>query len=242
MKHGFTLIELSIVLVIIGLIVGGIVGGQQLVYASKLRAQGKQFAEIDTAINLFKTKYNCKPGDCLTATRFFTSPPTIVNGDGNGQIAMSWYFWPTYNYEVEFFQIWLHLEKAELIKGPQFYRGFNYDGNNYSFRPGVNIPRMKISENSGIMMGVGSTSYTFDFRPDQNIYLTYGYGTFYPFIPSQAMELDQKIDDGRPGTGNLRMFTHYSVATCATSTTQITAFYDVTQTTPQCILAMRSSF
>ena len=54
---GFTLIELSIVLVIIGLIVGGVLVGQDLIYAAKVRAQATQFERLKTAVYTFQGKY-----------------------------------------------------------------------------------------------------------------------------------------------------------------------------------------
>ena len=56
-KCGFTLIELSIVLVIIGLIVGGVLVGQNLIKAAEIRNQIKQMQEYQIAFNTFRTKY-----------------------------------------------------------------------------------------------------------------------------------------------------------------------------------------
>jgi prepilin-type N-terminal cleavage/methylation domain-containing protein len=87
-KAGFTLVELALVLVIIGLLVGGVLVGQDLIYAAKVRAQVKQIEEIETGMNTFRTKYNCKAGDCPNATDFFGATDaqgyTIINGDGDG--------------------------------------------------------------------------------------------------------------------------------------------------------------
>ena len=85
MKSGFTLIELSIVLIIVGLIVGGIVAGRELVAAAEIRAQASQFQQLTMAVYNFKTKYNCLPGDCINATNFITFPTnTGANGNGDG--------------------------------------------------------------------------------------------------------------------------------------------------------------
>src|ERR1700678_1068516 len=64
-KHdsGFTLIELSIVLVIIGLIIGGILTGQDLIKAAEARAQISQIEKYQTAVNAFYNKYGYLPGD-----------------------------------------------------------------------------------------------------------------------------------------------------------------------------------
>lgn len=79
-RTGFTLIELSIVLVIIGLIIGGILTGRDLIQASEVRATASDIEKLRTAIYTFKNKYNCLPGDCPNALVFF---PSAFNGDGN---------------------------------------------------------------------------------------------------------------------------------------------------------------
>jgi prepilin-type N-terminal cleavage/methylation domain-containing protein len=87
---GFTLIELSIVLVIIGLIVGGVLVGQDLIRAAEIRATISQIEKYNTAVNTFRGKYNAIPGDLnsATATTFgFTARGSNAGeGDGNGVI------------------------------------------------------------------------------------------------------------------------------------------------------------
>ena len=67
-RDGFTIIELSIVLVIIGLLAGGILLGRDLIEAARIRAQGSQIESYEMAINTFRLKYNMLPGD-LTSTQ-----------------------------------------------------------------------------------------------------------------------------------------------------------------------------
>ena len=62
---GFTLIEISIVLVILGLIIGGVLIGRVLVKAAEIRSSISQIEQYRTAANTFKLKYNCLPEDCL---------------------------------------------------------------------------------------------------------------------------------------------------------------------------------
>jgi prepilin-type N-terminal cleavage/methylation domain-containing protein len=61
-RAGFTLIELSIVLVIIGLVVGGVLVGRDLICAAELRAQISQIEKYNTAVNTFYGKYGGLPG------------------------------------------------------------------------------------------------------------------------------------------------------------------------------------
>ncbi len=65
-KSGFTLIELSIVLVIIGLIIGGVLVGKDLIKAAEIRSTIGQYEKYKTAVNTFKLKYSGLPGDLLS--------------------------------------------------------------------------------------------------------------------------------------------------------------------------------
>ena len=90
-QQGFTLIELSIVLVIIGLIVGGILVGRDLIRAAGVRSTIAQIESYQTAANTFRGKYGYLPGDIKDpdATNFgFKIRGTVSKGmgDGNGVI------------------------------------------------------------------------------------------------------------------------------------------------------------
>src|SRR5688500_4536700 len=99
--HGFTLIELSIVLVIVGLIVGGILVGRDLIHSAELRKTVRQVEKFDAGVNTFRLKYNCSAGDCALATRFGLG----IDGDGNGMlIGIS----PDYVF-TEYNAFWTHL-------------------------------------------------------------------------------------------------------------------------------------
>ncbi len=95
---GFTLVELSIVLVIIGLIAGGILLGKDLITAAEIRYSVSQMQQMEISYNTFKIKYNCVVGDCQNATDFFgidfcplvTNQYSVscnhCNGDGDGLV------------------------------------------------------------------------------------------------------------------------------------------------------------
>ena len=85
--QGFTLIELSIVLVVIGLIIGGVLVGQDLRKAAEVRAQITQIEKYNQAVNTFKIKYNALPGDMTAAdvaTFGFTAATVRLGYDVNG--------------------------------------------------------------------------------------------------------------------------------------------------------------
>jgi prepilin-type N-terminal cleavage/methylation domain-containing protein len=105
-KSGFTLVELSIVLMIIGLLVSGILVGKDMIRAAELRSITSEKDQIQTAVNLFKNKYLGLPGDLSNATDFWGTMPTgtcsntaagasggtgtqTCNGDGDGIIDLS---------------------------------------------------------------------------------------------------------------------------------------------------------
>lgn len=121
--HAFSLVELSIVLVILGLLVGGILAGQSLIHAAELRKMSAFITNTRTAHNAFKDRYFALPGDFDNATGVWgrsnasdwhstcsAQPGTpsatgTCNGDGNGWVTESQGYWE-------------HLKLAGLIEFP----------------------------------------------------------------------------------------------------------------------------
>ena len=62
-QQGFTLVEIAIVLVIIGLLLGGILKGQELITQGRIRNVGNDFQSVTAAINLYQDRYRALPGD-----------------------------------------------------------------------------------------------------------------------------------------------------------------------------------
>jgi len=118
--HAFTLVELSIVLVILGLLVGGVLAGQSLIHSAELRKTLTTIDNLKTAKHAFRDKYFALPGDMTNATQFWpdcvsVAPLNECNGDGNGRIGV------TLGGSYEFARVYQQFSAAGLVEG-------SYDG------------------------------------------------------------------------------------------------------------------
>lgn len=249
---GFSLLELSIVLVIIGLLAGGVMVGQDLVKQAELRSIMNDISKIQTSVNAFKNKYIALPGDMRNATAYWgtaaTCPATSVapltsaatcNGNGSGFIPAGEINATT----PEWWLFWHHLANAGLIEGS--YNGASVNAST-SARPGTNVPETKRT-------GVGITAVSYLNMPTNNATWWFGnydlmlvigkeqtnFSTAVPsFTPGEMMNIEQKMDDGRPGMGIVRAIKHtncYVGGVVATSS-QSAAAYDLTQQAESCAL------
>ncbi len=206
-RQGFTLLEISIVLVIISLLIGGILAGEQLIRTARNRSVIKQIEQINTSILTFSIKYDCLPGDCDDATSFFNG---VTNGNGNGMIGG--YANSEETGTVENWQIWTHLAAAGLIEGS--YTGASGAGHTYrDANIGLNVPKLKNNEHIGIFLGFwgldGSVSGA-GFSGINHHVLQVGADMgdccelFQPaFSAPDNYYMDVKIDDGFPNSGTV---------------------------------------
>lgn len=84
-QRGFTLVEIAIVLVIIGLLLGGVLKGQGLIDSAKVKNIIQQSNSLSAAVNAYQDKFRALPGDDVQATQHV--PGATGNGNGDGQIA-----------------------------------------------------------------------------------------------------------------------------------------------------------
>src|SRR5438046_6702163 len=85
-ETGFTLIEIAIVLVIIGLLLGGVLKGQELITGARVRNLISQQDGIKAAFFGFQDRYRALPGDYASAGTNINCTPLCANGNGNGRI------------------------------------------------------------------------------------------------------------------------------------------------------------
>jgi prepilin-type N-terminal cleavage/methylation domain-containing protein len=90
-KHqsGFTLIEIAIVLVIIGLLLGGVLKGQEMIENSRIKSVVSDMRGVTAAYNGYYDRYRALPGDELLATMTARGWTTTVGGNGNGVLAVT---------------------------------------------------------------------------------------------------------------------------------------------------------
>jgi prepilin-type N-terminal cleavage/methylation domain-containing protein len=211
---GFTLIELSIVLVIIGLIVGGVLVGQDLIRAAYIRAQISQIESFNTAKNTFYGKYQALPGDMnpqVAQTNGFASRTGYPGeGDGNGILEGTdnpgtyGYYHGCIQMAGETVMFWKDLGQTGLVPGT-FSSSPCYD----------TLPRL-LSCHPEARLGRGNIVYVYS-HAGINYYgvsiaqQASGSGLSFGCLSVPAMgmsvkeayNIDRKIDDTFPQSGNV---------------------------------------
>lgn len=218
---GFSLVQVSIVLVIIGLLLGGILVGQGLIQTAAVNAQISQIDKYNTAVNIFQTKYNgYLPGDIpasIAAKYGFTARGgQQARGDGNGIVEgidylnNTVYDWGE-NGETLFF--WEDLSQAGLIEGK--FNSFA-DADTSCATPAActaYLPSAKIGGGNFVYIysGLASTCCGSGARLTPNLFGISVISAIWSsyVVPvagltvAQAYNIDKKIDDGSPVTGNV---------------------------------------
>lgn len=196
---GFTLVELSIVLVIVGLLIGGVLVGQSLIDSARVNLQVSQFQQFDVALNQFWRKYKCIPGDC--GYDFAKNGSGTYGGNDNDRIleagnpATLWSTNDIYGEVCLFF--------------PDLYGSGLKGGNNNWVAcdaVGIEFPASKIRKNYGIVARGNSIGEIFYFHgivagsTNVNFATRAANGSL---SPAESLALDAKMDDNLPGTGDV---------------------------------------
>ena len=256
MRQAFSLVEIAVVMVLVGLLVGGVMAGQSLVRSAELRAITTEHTRWITAITAFIDKYDALPGDFPKATRYWSQQaaagcnnltgssagqPGACDGDGSGLLDNA----PAASSSGENYQFWRQLALAGLLNSE--YTGIA-GSNNYAHHVvGTNTPASRVSSGGWAVQYIGP--YT-----DANLFqLDYGHAFLFGgrvdnwipnasiLQPREVWQIDTKIDDGQPARGKVVAYNR-SACTNATSDVDYATTYALEKTEPACAIQFIQQF
>lgn len=182
--RGFTLVEMAIVLVVVGLIIGGVLGGQQIMTSARTKTFINDMQAFQAAFQTYSQNYRAVAGDDSNAVgRFGTN--VSANGDGDGRVGITSALTETYNRtgtiasneESESQLVWEMLRAATLVKGSGAAQPTNPFNGIYGVQNGA--------FSDGIPLGTNVVC-----------------GNQVP--GAAALAIDTQMDDGEPESGAVR--------------------------------------
>lgn len=207
---GFTLVELSIALVIIGLLAGGILAARSMIETVRIQRFVKDVGQYDIAVTQFKEAYRKLPGDSPIFSPAGNGDDMVLGADGAGQQNC---------YGAEMAAFWKHLSDSKFVKDK--YTADMTEG----IKAGVNMAKLPFGDDVGLFAGtLVAVRYTGSpFAGGQNFYSVRGSQTGdSPYCPAGtpgldnnttaqtqplsgqvAKAIDVKLDDGNPLKGKV---------------------------------------
>jgi prepilin-type N-terminal cleavage/methylation domain-containing protein len=182
-QSGFTLVEIAIVLVIIGLLLGGVLKGQELINSAKVKNLANDFRTIPTMVFAYQDKFRALPGDDRNASAHVAGVPLATNGNGDGRIDGAWDAQPAGGVcATESCNFWQHVRLANLAAGAT-------DPANADFFP---------RNSEGGFIGITGVSPVAGWAGNFFVCSTNIQGRF-------VRQLDITSDDGNTTTGSIRV-------------------------------------
>lgn len=249
-KAGFTLVELSIVLIIIGFLIAGISAGSSLVKTAEINSVISDFRTYQVAYNNFIARYGQAPGDYSAASTTFTwtSIASACNGNNDGMVGTS-------SSALELMSAMASLASASMISAAITYPGAcgtvavtsatmptsKVLGGLYSILNGSDAVMIRggTAKNTGFWASGANTSSTNAVMLGKGNTTTTNPNNFGIYTAMNAYSVDVKVDDGAPGSGNIRSGDGQDATTghCI-SATSATATYTLTNANAACVVAM----
>lgn len=249
-KKAFSLIELSIVLIIIGLLVAGVTGGASLIKNAELRGLMTEARGYQTAVNAFQERFQALPGDyknvvggTFTNSTGSAGTAPVVAGNGNGQIEfINGKTTATDNNRMESNIAFQQLKNGGFIDAaftPASSAITTSTTYTTVLTPGTNIPGSK-TRNAGWIFDTLGQNLNFVIVTAATASMTTGISDSAAavavptsvIIPVDALSIDTKTDDGIANTGKVR-------ASVATAGCNSTGTYTTATATAACALSFQ---
>lgn len=251
-NKGFSLLEVSVVTIVIGLIIGALIVGADLIHVSRVQKTLAHVDAINKAVGVFQEKYHALPGDMPNAETFWGSdvscpntPSTTnvhketCNGNGNSHIGDLFTIGLGSYHEAH--RAWQQLANAGLYEGT--FTGTRGPGALTHVIPGINAPESALDDSGYSLLYM---HVPVDIAPiwgeDYKHVIVFGHElsnsipTEPVITPQEAFAIDQKIDDSRPAYGILRTFRSSLLPNCTNTDVASNSVYNTTYTQKACSL------
>ncbi|MBI5890358.1 MAG: prepilin-type N-terminal cleavage/methylation domain-containing protein [Nitrosomonadales bacterium] len=201
-QSGFTLIEIAIVLVIIGLLLGGVLKGQELINSARVKNLATDFKNIPVYIYGYQDKFRALPGDDAQVVNHVAGTLATTGGTvGNGVIEGDWNSGTDTDESILF---WQHVRLAGLATGSTTpaaadYMPVNASGGIIGITSGTNVAANAAMTSGGVAL--------------RGSYIICSAGILGKFVK----QLDLQMDDGNTAGGSMMAGDPVAVGTAMTA-------------------------